>query len=173
MIVYEVLLRLFHLELSVPENSETLHYIMFEHSTRVSSAACMLRVSDSAFFAIMDIGYTVNHFEYGDDSTKNIVADTNVVLSYMVKDEVDISKFAKRLHKSETKKYYSYHQIEFDTLKMNQFVHINKFSSVYSHPKLPKIYDNRLFVTLNFFKQFKQMYIDIKQTAVYLSHFEK
>ena len=159
--------------LSVPEKSERLYYTMFDNKTRVSSAFYMLRVNDSTFFSIMDTGYAVNHIEYDSDSTKNIVADTNVILYYMVKDEDDIGKFAKRIHKSEPKKYYSYYQMEFDTLKMNQFINTNKVIGVWSHPKLPQAYDNRLFITLNFFKQFDQMYIDPKQTVVYLSNFEK
>jgi hypothetical protein len=156
--------------LTIPEKSEKLYY--FTHRKYLTPANSIVRINNSNFPIIMDTGYTIGHMEYDDDSTENIVEDTNVILSYMTQDEENIKSFAQKLGKTEIHKYYNRHQMNFDTVTINQFLNMDKSVSVYVFPELPQFYDKKLFLTLNFFKQFEQMYIDTKQSVIYLKSYE-
>jgi hypothetical protein len=155
--------------LPVPEKSETLYYTTFEKI--MAAANSVVRINNSSFPIIMDTGYTIGHMEYDRDSIENIVQDTNVILSYMTKDEENIKSFVRQLGRTEIHKYYNRHQMDFDTITINQFLNMDKSVSVYVLPELPQFYDKKLFLTLNFFKQFEQMYIDTKKHTIYLKSY--
>jgi hypothetical protein len=159
-------------QLPVPKKSQGLYYTIFNEK---SAANIFLRINDSVFWMILDTGYTLNHFEYDEDSTKNIVADTNMILSYMTKDEDNINTFANRLNRSAATKYYgdNYYYIHFDSIRIHQILNEDKSVAIYIMPNLPDFYDKKLFLTLNFFKQFEQMYIDTKEQIIYLKPYEK
>jgi hypothetical protein len=154
--------------LVIPQNSHSLSYFVNPHYTNFTS----LKISDSSFVANLDTGFATNIIKYDADSTKIIIADTNVILTYLTKDESSVKAFAKRLNRDDADKYYHTYRINFDSISINKNWYKGKDVSIYVYSVLPESYDKKLIVTINFFKQYEQMYIDTKAQTIYLSPYE-
>ncbi|MDR3286286.1 MAG: hypothetical protein LBT27_02430 [Prevotellaceae bacterium] len=150
--------------LAIPKYSHTLSYSLSPYDSNIN----MSKINDSIYILNFDTGYTLNH----EDSTKNIVADTNVIIVYIAKKYENIKAFANGLKRNDLTKYYNSYQIYFDSIKINKNWYKDKIIATYEIPVLPDFYDKKLIFTLNFFKQFEQMYIDTKEQIIYLKPYE-
>jgi hypothetical protein len=84
-------------------------------------------------------------------------------------------EFDKNLLQNHSKNTY---KIDFDTIRINENIHItNKSIGIYNYLGRKHLNSDRnevsIYLTLNFFKQFEQVYMDTKEHIFYLKPYEK
>ncbi|MDR2652308.1 MAG: hypothetical protein LBC68_08355 [Prevotellaceae bacterium] len=150
--------------LPVPSKSQILNY----NSINDNFVYCNLKINNNIFLAHFDMGCAISHIEYDSDSTAHSIVDTNMVILYLTKDYENVEMFAGKLEQKIIQYYNNRYFINFDSLYINDILLKNKAIAMYVSSNLQEVFNKRLLLSINFFKQFEQMYIDTKNKIIYL-----